>query len=302
MKKLIYFLLILPLLFAFGKNKKPKHSKFLTKYYVEVPAGKVVLSTKDYDIILKNKKAGQETELGIDSCETFYVSKGEVSNIHYKEFLSYLRQTGRMKEYTDNIPDTTVWRSKLSYNEPFMNYYYKHSAYNGYPVVGVTLKQANAYAEWLTEIYAMKDQEAKITFSVPTKKQWIRAARGETVNFYPWGGPNLRNSKGNYLANFKNLDAGNIHFNREKKAYELKISKTVADEMIITVPSQSYYPNSFGLYNMCGNVAELVSDENIAMGGSWNDTGYDIRVESEQSAIEPSSTVGFRVIATIEEK
>ena len=72
-------------------------------------------------------------------------------------------------------------------------------------------------------------------------------------------------------------------------------------EGTITAPAESYYPNKFGIYNMSGNVAELVSDDTVAMGGSWNDTGYDVRVESEQPATQPKSTIGFRMVATIEE-
>jgi formylglycine-generating enzyme required for sulfatase activity len=70
--------------------------------------------------------------------------------------------------------------------------------------------------------------------------------------------------------------------------------------MTITSNANSYYPNQFGIYNMSGNVAELVSDDTVAMGGSWNDTGYDVRVESEQPATKPKSTIGFRVVAVIE--
>lgn len=52
---------------------------------------------------------------------------------------------------------------------------------------------------------------------------------------------------------------------------------------------------------MVGNVAELVADDTAAMGGSWNDVGYDIRIESEQSSTSPTSTIGFRVAARIVE-
>ncbi len=72
------------------------------------------------------------------------------------------------------------------------------------------------------------------------------------------------------------------------------------DGATITASAKSYYPNQFGIYNMSGNVAELVSDDTVAMGGSWNDTGYDVRVESEQPATDPRSTIGFRVVAVIE--
>ena len=235
-----------------------------------------------------------------DSLPEFFIAATEVTNFQWKEFLMYLKQEGRMEEYRDNILDTTVWRPLLAYNEPFVDYYYQNKAYSEYPAVGMTLKQAQAYANWLTEIYALKNQSVKIIFSVPTKKQWIRAARGEWQTHYPWDGKYMRNSKGAYLSNFKNYDAANIHYNTEINKYEV-MSMSQCMEGAITAPAESYYPNKFGIYNMSGNVAELVSDDTVAMGGSWNDTGYDVRVESEQPATQPKSTIGFRMVATIED-
>jgi len=307
MKKLGYFLLLLPLLFAFGKNRKPQHSKYLTKHYVKVPAGKVYMNEQgDTHLLTQANELGLDSIAkskyirGLDSCLEFYMASTEVTNIQWREFLMYLKQEGETEEYKANILDTTVWRQGLGDTEPFVNYYYQHQAYSEYPAVGMTLKQAKAYAHWLTEIYSLKNQGVKITFSVPTKKQWIRAARGDETMRYPWGGPYLRNSKGLYLANFKSYDASTIHYNDESKKYEIITPDGFIDDAIITAPGKSYFPNQFGVYNMSGNVAELVSDDAVAMGGSWNDTGYDVRVESEQPAAEPKSTIGFRVIAVIE--
>jgi formylglycine-generating enzyme required for sulfatase activity len=312
MKKLGYFLLLLPLLFAFGKNKKPETSKYLTRHYVKVPAGKVYMHPYRIKIekldslkMLEARSAALPPQRffdhGLDSCSEFYIASTEITNNNWKEFLYYLKQEGRMEEYNANVLDTTVWRTTLRYNEPYVDYYYQHPAYKEYPAVGMTLKQAIAYADWLTEIFAMRDQGVKVTFSVPTKKQWIRAARGDAAMWFPWDGPYLRNSKGSYLANFRNLTESNIHFNQEKKEYEVvNVFGTLSTDFIITAPGESYYPNQFGIYNMSGNVAELVSDDTVAMGGSWNDTGYDVRVESEQPASEPKSTIGFRVVAVIE--
>jgi formylglycine-generating enzyme required for sulfatase activity len=212
----------------------------------------------------------------------------------------YLKQEGRMEEYRDNTLDTTVWRHLLTYNEPFVDYYYQHKAYSEYPAVGMTLQQAQAYANWLTEIYALKNQ-TKIIFSVPTKKQWIRAARGESSSAYPWGGSYLRNNKGVFLSNHKTLGTENVHTETSTNKLVVLATGAKGAESTITAPAESYYPNKFGIYNMSGNVAELVSDDTVAMGGSWNDTGYDVRVESEQPATKPKSTIGFRVVATIEE-
>jgi formylglycine-generating enzyme required for sulfatase activity len=319
MNKLGYFLLLLPLLFAFGKNKKPQTTKYLTKHYVKVPAGKVHLRTGHYksgEEALKYRRTWEEAEkLGLDSeetqdylqyreyCHEFFIYKTEVTNGNWKEFLSYLKQNGRMDEYKGNMLDTNVWRHRMSYNEPFVSYYYQHSAYAEYPAVGLTLKQATAYANWLTEIYGLKNQGVKITFSVPTKKQWIRAARGSHHQQYPWfNSIYLRNSNGTLLANFKDISERHITYDRVSNEYKFAPQSFMysSNDTTITAPAESYFPNQFGIYNMSGNVAELVSDDTVAMGGSWNDTGYDVRVESEQPATDPRSTIGFRVVAVIE--
>ncbi|MGB3842466.1 MAG: SUMF1/EgtB/PvdO family nonheme iron enzyme, partial [Bacteroidales bacterium] len=49
------------------------------------------------------------------------------------------------------LPDTLVWLSRLGYNDPFVEYYFRHPAYNFYPVVGVNWRQANDYASWRTD-------------------------------------------------------------------------------------------------------------------------------------------------------
>ena len=59
----------------------------------------------------------------------------------------------------------------------------------------------------------------------------------------------------------------------------------------------SNHPNNLGLFNMCGNVAEMVAERGIAYGGSYLDPGYDIRIDSEKPYDGPSPLIGFRVIA-----
>jgi formylglycine-generating enzyme required for sulfatase activity len=48
-------------------------------------------------------------------------------------------------------PDSLVWRDELAYNEPFVEYYFRHPAYNNYPVVGVSWVQANDYCAWRSD-------------------------------------------------------------------------------------------------------------------------------------------------------
>ena len=61
--------------------------------------------------------------------------------------------------------------------------------------------------------------------------------------------------------------------------------------------AKSHRPNNYGLYNMSGNVAEMVYERGIAYGGSYLDPGYDIRIDSEKPYDAPSPLIGFRVIA-----
>ena len=68
--------------------------------------------------------------------------------------------------------------------------------------------------------------------------------------------------------------------------------------MFIIAKAESYYPNEFGFYNLNGNVSEMISDSEKAVGGDWTCPGYDVRIESEKEFKEAHPTVGFRVVAT----
>ncbi len=85
---------------------------------------------------------------------SFLMDRTEVSNIDYQEYVYWLNRV-----YGQNypmvvrnaMPDTLVWRGRLTYNEPMVETYFRHPAYNDYPVVGVTWVQANDYCTWRTD-------------------------------------------------------------------------------------------------------------------------------------------------------
>jgi formylglycine-generating enzyme len=85
---------------------------------------------------------------------SFYMDETEVSNFSY---LEYLWWTNRVfgptfpDIYYKALPDTLVWREKLAYNEPYVEYYLRHPAYRDYPVVGVNWLQANDFCAWRTD-------------------------------------------------------------------------------------------------------------------------------------------------------
>lgn len=85
---------------------------------------------------------------------SFYMDETEVRN---EDYLEYLYWTGNVfnidypEVYQKALPDTLVWREKLAYNEPYVEYYLRHPAYRDYPVVGVNWLQASDFCAWRTD-------------------------------------------------------------------------------------------------------------------------------------------------------
>lgn len=84
---------------------------------------------------------------------SFYMDEYEIRNVDYREYLYWLQRVyvDYPEVYQKALPDTLVWREKLAYNEPYVLYYFRHPAYQDYPVVGVNWLQANDYAAWRTD-------------------------------------------------------------------------------------------------------------------------------------------------------
>ncbi|MBU8892579.1 MAG: SUMF1/EgtB/PvdO family nonheme iron enzyme [Bacteroidales bacterium] len=84
---------------------------------------------------------------------SFYMDQTEVRNVDYREYLNWIRRVfvDYPDVYRNAIPDTLVWRSALAFNEPYVDYYFRHPAYNEYPVVGVDWLQANDFCIWRTD-------------------------------------------------------------------------------------------------------------------------------------------------------
>ena len=85
---------------------------------------------------------------------SFYMDETEVSNFAYLEYLWWTNKVFGPTFpdiYQKALPDTLVWREKLAYNEPYVEYYLRHPSYRDYPVVGVNWLQANDFCAWRTD-------------------------------------------------------------------------------------------------------------------------------------------------------
>ena len=99
---------------------------------------------------------------------SFYLDETEVRNIDYREYLYWLERvyTSYPEVYKKALPDTLVWREELAFNEPYVETYFRHPAYDDYPVVGVNWNQANDFCKWRTDrVNEMVLQERGILYA-----------------------------------------------------------------------------------------------------------------------------------------
>lgn len=245
---------------------------------------------------------------------------GNVTDATGKENAIQNRSSFIMRETTPVYPDTLVWVRDytFSYNEPLTKKYFSHVAYDSYPVVGVSWKQAKAFCQWrthqLNNFQEMLKNPGVMDYRLPSEVEWEYAARGgHQMTLYPWGSYYTRDLEGNYLANFKPLRGNYVSDSQTN---------------ITTQRVANYLPNSYGLYDMAGNVAEWTSnaydesgyeiisdfspdfqynarpDDQPAMkrkvirGGSWKDIAYYTQVSTRSFEYQDSakSYIGFRCV------
>ncbi len=84
---------------------------------------------------------------------SFYMDETEVRNVDYREYLHWISRVfvDYPEVYNNALPDTLVWRRPMAFNEPYVQYYFRHPSYNEYPVVGVNWLQATDYCAWRTD-------------------------------------------------------------------------------------------------------------------------------------------------------
>lgn len=279
MKNFILLLAVLSCLsFTFKKKKKLKQPE----HYEFVPSGSYKL---DGEVV---------------SCHAMWVQDHETTNYEYRTFLNQLKKEGRMDDYKKCYPDTTAWNNYGGFMNGMVDFYFWHPSYNDYPVVNISKEAAMMYCDYLTDEFKKIYGDLVTPVRLPQKREWIYAAKGDLeLSPYPWGGPYTQNAQGQYLANYRTVGDHNITTKNGEPmvvADSLYSFSSTALEAFITAPIKSYNPNGYGLFDMSGNVAEMVADEDVAMGGHWKSTGYDIRVTSQINFENANPFVGFRPV------
>jgi formylglycine-generating enzyme required for sulfatase activity len=219
-----------------------------------------------------------------------WMQKTEVTNAEFRAFLDEVKQNGNLDGYYAYYPDSTGWSSISSATAPFEVHYFSNPVFDNFPVVNISYEAAVAYCQWLTHKYANQSNKAfgNVSFRLPTREEWMLAARGGKGDGrpYPWKGEELRDKKNQKLANFR--DEGNIG--------TITLPTGINERTFVTSPVNSFLANEIGLFCMSGNVAEMVAEKGVAVGGSYLENENNIRIESKKEVKGVSADVGFRVI------
>lgn len=266
-------------------------AKFDKKFYSYVPSGSF-----DY-----NGK--------IVSIQSFWIQQDEVTNLEYRTFLFDLIIQNKRDDFFTACPDQTQWVKVLGEGVmPMQDTYFSHEGFNDYPVVNISRKGAELFCKWLTdETNATLNENQKIEkVRIPTRVEWVKAASSDGKYLpFPWGTVVNKDGVDCYLANF---DAS-TYPSQSKLPMDF-----AGDGALYTAKTRTYNPNEYGLYNMSGNVAEMVNEmenkENDlksnwsgygTAGGSWMNTVEEIKINGPDpypGVEKPHPAIGFRVVVS----
>ncbi len=210
----------------------------------DIPGGMALIGTNRPYISLDEESPVRE-----QSIEPFHMMRTTVTN---DMFATFVKET-KYKTDAERIGWSYVFYDQLpeSFEEtqaPVNSQWWRkvHGAYwnqiagpkvdyelpDDHPVVHVSWNDAKAFAQWAGG-------------RLPTEAEWEHAARGGLSDVpFPWG----EREPNDHDFHPCNIWQGKFPANNQ-----------CSDGYAATAPAQSFNPNGYGLYNMCGNVWEWTS-------------------------------------------
>jgi formylglycine-generating enzyme required for sulfatase activity/serine/threonine protein kinase len=233
----------------------------------------------------------------------FYFAAHEVTR---GQFGRFMRATGYKTICERAIGPGVGWDSETGTFKTNRKYNWQNTNIaqdDTHPVVNVSWRDAAAFCTWLTW------QEGKL-YRLPSEAEWEYACRAGTTNLFSNG------DDPNSLAKIANVldetSRGKVRGGHPIKA---------RDGFVFTAPVGSFAPNSFGLFDMHGNVREFcgdwfadiyyanstdadprgpyTGDTHVIRGGGWNSSAANCRCAARES-LQPNTVglnLGFRVVA-----
>lgn len=188
------------------------------------------------------------------------------------------------------------------------------SDYNGAParadspVMHVSVRDAEAYAAWLSE-------QTGRYYRLPSEAEFEYALRAGTRGRYPWGSASVPPALSGNFTGSKDVSPSGRHWHNAFVGY--------GDGYWGTAPVASFQANSWGLHDMAGNLSEWVADcwhasyrrapadgaawfnpgcrQRVIRGGNWANAPEQTRAAWRQSQDSDvtSARIGFRLVRGI---
>jgi formylglycine-generating enzyme required for sulfatase activity len=163
------------------------------------------------------------------------------------------------------------------------------------PITGITVKQAQAFAAWVTERYSLdgKYADLSLTFRLPTPDEVDSLLTDIFGDFKPG------------MENFDAFKNGiNSHgcaiYNHAHNSW-CDNNKNMKLRYGYGVPMEVnfFFPDWNGLYDLMGNVAEMTSVEGVAKGGSCIHPASACQPGNDIKYDGPQWWLGFRLVAEL---
>ena len=255
---------------------------------------------------------------------TLFCDKIEIPNVAWREYSYWTLKVfgANSEEYKASLPDTLVWNALDSTASAYVTHYYRHFAYNYYPVVGVSQKQAESFSKWrsdrvmerlLIDSKKLKEHDTLSRENYFTMERYFSGkieerVLGEKVNYYPeFRLPNRDERKyimqltdsiyRKHTATFKNKQCiANHGYIIAQNSSSAKINNR--KDLTVSVYSSFMHTNKNTITNLRGNVSEWASEPNISFGGGWHNNSSQILQSDTFIVIKPNAWTGFRNICT----
>jgi sulfatase modifying factor 1 len=248
-----------------------------------IPAGDFLMGSADAD--------DDERPVHRVYVSEFFIGRFPVTHDEYARFI---RATGYPAPAVRSLPLVAIGDRDSTFRELAAPYVWEDAemprGFAAHPVVLIRHDDAVEYCRWLSV-------ELSRHVRLPTEAEWEKAARGGVEGQrYPWG---------------SDIDAARCNF----------LTDPATKRQRGTRPTGTFPPNSYGLYDVCGNVWEWVGDwysadyygqgaerdprgpdtgrMRIVRGGSWVNDDVSMLRCAYRHKVPPDTyaySVGFRIV------
>lgn len=208
--------------------------------FVLIQPGSFLRGSRDSD---READADERPQRAIQMTRPFYLGKYEVTRGQFRRFVE---ETGYRTDAEEDGKGSCMFDAETGGFERNPKYNWRNVGFeqtDEHPVVNVTWDDALRFCQWL----ANKDGRP---YTLPTEAQWEFACRAGTKTRY-CSGDNPQS-----LAMVGNIADGTA----KKKFPNWSWAIKAEDGYVFTAPVGQFDPNSWGLYDMHGNVWEWCLD------------------------------------------